>query len=350
MFGKKSIKKFIAALITIVLYVSILPNFTMQAADSALNVSASSNSIQRGGTVDVVVGISSDASFKSGQFNFIFDTSAFDYLSCVSSKDGVSASFANSVVSVDSSSNINGDATKVDILKIILKAKISAEIKNYVISLENGTFSNMSGINVDFIPANLTLAVASSSNTNIKSVTIGGKPVTSTLSHNLENGIAYAQILVVPEDGTSTVKFINPNLNSLGFFVFAVGDNVVPFIITAQDGTAKTYEIKVNRAGNGQTPATAIINPTSSVQPTSIVIPSQTSSSSGPNSSSTPSGSGSKLNSSTPGDTAKKSEGGISALAAFFWIIVSLVIGIWIGIFIGYMWWGKKRSTRLFRY
>lgn len=355
MFRKKSIKKYIVALMTIALYVSILPNFTLQAAGSILNVSPSSNSIQREGTVVLTVGISSDKSIKDGQFNFNFDSGAFDCLSCVSIKDGVIPTSSSPIVSgaailFASSSIINNDANKVDILNITLKAKTNADLKSYSVSLVPGDFSDESGKGVQFTGANLTIAVAPSANTNVKTVFVGSVDVTSSLSRNIENGIAYAKISVEPEDVNAKVEFINPKPNAVGNFNFAVGDNNIQFVITAQDGSTKTYNIKVNRAAAGQPLSTSTNSPINSTGPSTIILPYETSGSTASRSPS-PSGSASKLDSSKPSDNiGKKTEGGISALAAFFWIIVSLVIGIWIGMFIGYMWWGKKRSTRLFRY
>lgn len=348
MFRKKSIKKIIAIFMTIALYVNILPNITLHAANSTLNVNSNSDSVQRGGNFVITVGISSDKAIKSGEFNFNYDSNAFDCISCESAKAGITANYPNpipsgSTIRFESASNINNDSSNVNVLKLTLKAKANAENKGYSGALEPGEFKDVTGSSVQFTGITYNVSVSLSGNTNIKSVFVGDQDITSTLIRNFENGIAYAQIRVSPEDSQAKVEFITaPNAN--GNFNFIVGRNIVQFVVTAPNGAKKTYEITVNRSAPGVSPVTPTLNPIITSDPIT-----NTPSGNSTNSPS-PSGSAAKFNSSSPSNTDKRTDDGIRPGAALLWILVALVVGIWIGIFIGYLGWGRKRSTRLFRY
>jgi hypothetical protein len=154
-----------------------------------------------------------------------------------------------------------GVTTETEIAKFVFKAKANvagtAEIRLSNVTIANGTETIELGENVTKtveVTAETNTPIKSSNN-NLSSLSVDGKAVTnfnkSTLSYTLSavaNSKTSIKIEAAAEDSKSKIT-------GTGTKNLSVGNNSFNIVVTAEDGTQKTYVIKVERkaaASNNQ--------------------------------------------------------------------------------------------------
>jgi hypothetical protein len=222
----------------IILFVlCLIPNFKVSASSATISVTSTKTRVIVGETVTVTVKISSSDSLGS----WSFDVAPSSNLSLVNSSFG-------GLYIVDFVSN---DSTKSKSYTFTFKANSSGtatvSIKNSsVIGYNELTMSVTNGSKTFNLITQSELEATYSKNNYLKSLSVDGYDLEPTFSKDtleysiqLPNGTESILVKASKEDDTASIKGTgNISLNE--------GSNLVEVVVTAQNGSTRTYTINAN--------------------------------------------------------------------------------------------------------
>lgn len=250
-------KKFLSLIISLGIILGVLIPVTAFAATSA---SVSKKEVNPGDTVTVTFTSSCNRNVGSVDAIITFDDSKLTY---VSSSGSLGNFAANAQGGTIKTSDYNDSSSKKYTLSVVFKAKA---VGNAEVSLASNDISDTDG-NSDGMgsgTASVTVSVKAkdttlSSNCNLKDLQ---PPAGCTLSPKFSSNVTEYTCTVpysvksfplepIRADSTAKVSYF-------GSVSLSVGENTRGVKVTAQDGTVKTYTVKITRlAENAATPSAA---------------------------------------------------------------------------------------------
>ncbi len=269
----KLLKK-ICAVCTAVLLLACMFMFSANAAAST-SIAFSTNSPKVGDNVTITVKLNAGEAIYSLEGTVTYDTSILEYVSGNGVKSGSSLKIVESLsgetsvsynlvfkvlkagsatISFSSVQYVGGNLQKIS-------ASGSSAKLNVKTAATSSTPQNSSKPQSSSKPQTPTVK---SNNANLASLDIGGAALDPLFSGNthsyavtVENSVASVNINAKPAHSKATVS-------GAGEQALEVGDNEFKIVVTAQDGTKKTYSLKIRRATIEETiqlnPLTVIIN------------------------------------------------------------------------------------------
>ncbi|MDR0287669.1 MAG: cadherin-like beta sandwich domain-containing protein [Clostridiales bacterium] len=366
----KTSVKLSALFFSIIFFISIgFVNIYAAGATVYLNVTDTNITVQSQ-SVTLSCNINSTESLANGYMtaDITYDSSAFTYQKA---SIGTIENMNDSTLSFIYNFNSDQKTGSMNIFTVTFNLKSTVKAQAYNFGIQNIEIIPDSSADITASNSSVKLTVnnvALSNNTAIKSLMVGTQDVVSTLRRDFPNTVSYAIISVAPEDPNASVT-IDGKQNGTRFD-FNTGDNNLTIVVTAQNGEKKSYILTVNRAGDTTVPPTQTQTPiptptvTQPVQTTHSATTGVSDTNVSPVSptNATPDSLGDPLSSVSPDDPGTSpstspspvvgdGESGISAWTLFVWVLIALIAGVWVGIFVGFMIWGKRRrSKKLFKY
>lgn len=225
----KKIKYFVIAILF-----SLMPVLRIDAASANISVSANKNRVIVGETVTVTVKISSAEALGSWEFSVVPSNN----LSLINSSFG-------GLYVVDFVSN---SSTKTKSYTFTFKAKssgtASVTVKNSsVVGYNESSMFVTNGSKTFNLMTQAELEATYSKNNYLKSLTVEGQKLnpsfnkeTLEYSLELENGTESITVSASKEDSTASIK-------GTGIISLDEGTNLIEIIVTAQNGSTRTYKI-----------------------------------------------------------------------------------------------------------
>ena len=226
------IKKILYTLVAILTFSFII--IKVNAATLNVNISASSNKIVVGNTVTYTVTVSSKELLGSLRYNFSYDTDKLELVSGTLNAapyyDGVKK---QATYTFKFRAKKSGTAT----VKFNIYEAIDWNLNNFSY--------NATTTKTTTIITQKELEASYSKNNNLSSLKVEGYDITPAFDKNttsysltLENDIREINIVGTKEDGKSTVT-------NLGKHELSEGANKIDIVVTAQNGSSKTYTLNV---------------------------------------------------------------------------------------------------------
>jgi hypothetical protein len=212
----------------LVLGLVILP-VSASASTAVVKATSSSSKVNLGGSVTVTVTVSGSAAIGSWQYNLVYDTAK---LKLTSSN--------NSTFIVDYGNGTKKSASYTYTFKTIALGNASVSIKNAAV-IDYNTVNEMS---VSTYGCTINIANFSSVNTlSSLSITDGTispafDPQTTEYMASVANTVNSVTISAAPTDSKSSVA-------GTGTFNVVEGENKFPIVVTAENGSVKTYTLTV---------------------------------------------------------------------------------------------------------
>lgn len=193
--------------------------------------------------VEVKAQVESNAELQAFELRFSYDSSVFEYQSGVGS-DGISVTGGNGSITIDrSEGNYNADFT---VATLGFKVNDRATAGNYSLGLTNAkSCTKNKDINCDSHGSNITIA-ALGSDATLKSLKIPNATLNPAFNKNTFDysadvkDITEVTVQAAASDDSSKIQ-ISDNYKSL-----QKGANLVKVVVTAENGTTKTYNITIN--------------------------------------------------------------------------------------------------------
>ena len=214
--------------------ICLVPIFKVDAASATISVSANKSRVIVGETVTVTVKVSSSAPLGT----WSFDVSHSSNLSLTSSSFG--GSYIKDVVTSDNQKSKSYTFT----YKAKSSGTATVKIQNsQVIGYDELTMSTTNGSKSFTLITQAELEATYSKNNNLKSLSVEGHELSPTFdkdtleySLELENGTESIEVKATKEDSTASIK-------GTGVINLTEGDNLIEIVVTAQNGSTKTYKI-----------------------------------------------------------------------------------------------------------
>lgn len=234
---KKYIKN-LCFIITLLVSVIALDN-TVKAASSSINVS-SNNTVVVGNNITVTVTLSSSASLGSWDFTIGYDTSLLRLVSSTMESEGQrSVGYASR----------SGQTSKT--YTLVFKALKSGSAKVYaygstVYGFDESSMSVTNGSKTISIKTQAEIEASYSKNNYLSSLSVDGYEISPSFnkdtleySLDLDSSVENVKISAAVEDKTASV-------NGIGDITLVEGNNKIEIVVTAQNGSTRTYVININ--------------------------------------------------------------------------------------------------------
>lgn len=234
---KKGINKLFTFIILIgTLFIINLPK--LDAASGTMSVSSSKSTVVIGSEFTVTVRLSSSTAFGSWQFNLQYDSSKLKYVG------------GDSLSVVGYTSSTSGDKSKTYTYKFKAIAKGTSTISLAATSM--ATYKEVEHMQVNTKSTKVTaitqaeLEASYSKNNNLSSLGVEGYTLNEEFN---KDTLEYT--VTVPSDIekitlTGAAEDKKASINGLGEFEVSEGENKFEVVVTAENGSTKTYTVKVN--------------------------------------------------------------------------------------------------------
>jgi gliding motility-associated-like protein len=232
-------------------------NITLSVGDNIIKtvVTAQDGATINTYTVTVTRAKSSNANLtaltlNSGALLPVFDAATHTYTATVDNSV-TTITITPAVADATASVKVAGIAVTSGTASGNIALTVGDNLINVVVTAEDGTLNTYT----------VTVNRALSANNNLFGLTINNgtlSPVFASTTNNYTATVSTATVSITPTvaDVTASVTVNGVAVNSgsaSGSIALSVGDNTINTIVTAQNGTAKTYTVTVNRLGVPQT-------------------------------------------------------------------------------------------------
>lgn len=207
-----------------------------KAANASISVTTNKSTVIVGESVTATVKVSSSSALGSWKFDVAFSSN----LSLTSS------SFGGTYIVESANSSNQTSKTYTFTFKAIKSGSATISVKNSLVyGYDESVMTTSNGSKTLKLMTQSELEATYSKNNNLKSLSVEGYTLTPNFSRDVleysievENGVESAKINATKEDSTATIT-------GTGTVSLKEGVNAFSIVVTAQNGSSKTYKISI---------------------------------------------------------------------------------------------------------